>query len=167
MPRKPIEQKKLEQILDDLIFIPTPAQRKAKARYWVRAKQATFTDMGPTLPEVTRVIKDRRIPAWWQEPGFKEWFRNEEEFKERMEYIANLALDTVEEILGNPSARESARMAAAKLAIEVAGKMPKADIQQFADAKINNMDAGQLRDFIQQTAPKLLELKKAEEPSEE
>ncbi len=162
MPRKPIEQKKLEAVLDELLYLPTPAQRRIKAKYWKRAAEATFTDQGPTLPEILRVVKDKRIPIWWQEEGFKAWFRNEEEFKERMEYIANLALDTVEEILTNPEARESARMAAAKLAIEVAGKMPKGDVTQFADAKINQMDAGQLRDFIQQTAPKLLEIKKAE-----
>lgn len=160
MPRKPIEQVKLENIVADLVFVPSAMQRKTKAKYWTRVKTTPFTDGDPTLAEVNRVVRDQRLAKWWQEPGFIDWFMNKEEFKERMEFIANMALDTLEEIISNPDASGSARIAATKMAIEVAGKMPSKEIMQYADAQINEMSAAQLKEFIKNNAPRLIEEEK-------
>ena len=157
MPRKPIEQKKLEAILSELVFTPSVSQKKLKARFWNRRAQLQLTDGAPTLVEVAGLIKDKRLPDWWQEPGFKEWFRNEEEFKERVEYLANLALDTIEEVLTSSVARESSRIAAAKLMMELGSKLPKGtpDVV-YTDEKINSMSEEQLMEYIQKSTPKLI-----------
>lgn len=156
MPRKSTEQKKLEEVLSDLVFIPTAGQRKVKAKYWLKSSGLKFTDMGPDLPQIQRVVREKRLPDWWQIPGFKEWFRNEEEFRERVEYITNLALDAIEEVLRDTEAKGTTRIAAAKLALDVGDKMPKNDIQVFSDAKINQMDASELEAYIEANTPKQL-----------
>lgn len=162
MPRKPIEQKKLENILTELVFLPTPGQRKIKAKYWSRRAQSQLTNAHPDLPHILTLVKDKRIPTWWQEPGFKEWFRNEEEFKERVQYLADLALDTLEEVMVNPEAKETAKIAAAKLMMELGNKLPKTNEQVFMDEKINAMNPEQLREFIKQSAPRLISVPKSD-----
>lgn len=163
MPRKPIEQKKLEVVLSDLVFLPTPMQRRVKAKFWTRFSESPMTDGSVDLPMIQRFVTDKRLQYWWQEPGFKEWFRNEEEFKERVEYLANMALDVLEEVMSNGDARESSRIAAAKLMMDLGSKIPKENVVQFADANINSMNEEQLREFLSKTTPKLVEKVEDEE----
>lgn len=130
---------------------PTPEQRKAKERFWAPFL-AGDTPVPPTmdLAAALKFAGDRRLKQWWDLPGFQDWFFNREEFKERVEFIAHLALDGIEEVLKDRMATASAKVAAAKLALEVANKLPKAKDQdgRFADDKINQMDRAQLEAFI-------------------
>lgn len=130
---------------------PTPEQRKAKERFW--APFVSGEVPAPPTMDLATALKfagDRRLRAWWDLPGFQDWFLNREEFKERVEFIAHLALDSIEGVLTDRGAPPSARVAAAKLALEVANKLPRTaqTTERFADEKINEMDRAQLETFI-------------------
>jgi ABC-type branched-subunit amino acid transport system ATPase component len=97
------------------------------------------------------------ISRWWSLPGFKEWFRNADEFRQRLEYLANLSLDALEYVLVDPKAQSSAKVNAAKLLMEVARKMPsKVAQERFLDEAIAGMSAKQLEEFVQKKSQQLL-----------
>jgi hypothetical protein len=121
-----------------------------------------------TAANVQKIIPDSRLPRWWSMYGFREWFLNEDEFKQRLEYIAHLALDTLEQILTDPDANHSARVNAAKLAFEAASKMPqKWQKMGYLDDQIQKMDQSQLEQFIRQRSMGLVSAGPQEDNSEE
>lgn len=146
---------RLNHITKDLSLFtsPTVDQRTAKSRFWAPFMSG---DVGvPANIDLATALKfasDSRIKQWWSLPGFVDWFTNQEEFKERVEFIAHLALDGIEAVLKDPMATGGAKVAAAKLALEVANKLPKAskDDGEFADKMINKMSKTELTDYISQ-----------------
>lgn len=155
MPKKPLELNKLTEILDDITFRPSDEQKRVKAKYWTRHVKLSLGDAPPTLQQVSSIVKDKRIAGWWDEPNFKEWFRNEEEFRERVEYVANLALDVAEQILLNDEARDTARVAVVKLMMELGNKLPNQKAEKFADEDISKMSEAELKAFIKPLLPLL------------
>lgn len=66
-----------------------------------------------------------------------------------MEYVSNLALDTLQAVLSDRAARTGDKLMAAKMALEIASKFPKsAPKDPVADEKIAQMDRKQLEEFI-------------------
>lgn len=130
---------------------PTPEQRKAKERFW-GPFMAGDIQVPPTidLPLALRFGGDSRISKWWDLSGFQDWFLNQEEFRQRVEFIAHLALDSIEEVLKDRTATSNAKVAAAKLALEVANKLSKGqkDQQSDGDSPIDKMDRKELEEFI-------------------
>lgn len=155
---------KLAEIVEDKIFLPHPSQRKAKSAFWVKFSSNPIADASNITQElIVRFTGEERVRKWWKVSGFKEWFCNEDEFVERVDYLANLALDTMEEILSNPDSNPSARINAAKLTMEIANKMPqKFQKQIYLDEQIQKMDASQLEAFIKKASPELLTAAKEE-----
>jgi len=111
----------------DLTFTPSPDMRRAKAAFWHRfADTSTVLSSDKvTLASAQQIGADKRLAKWWTLPGFQEWFQNKEEFRERMEYLADIALDALEQVLTDPDANAGAKVASAKLVLEAASKMPK------------------------------------------
>lgn len=144
----------LEIVASELTYLPTPEQRKAKSAFWLRFNDNPICDpQDISLAIVMRLVGDERLTRWWPVSGFKEWFRNREEFRERMEYLSQLAMDQLEEILAAPMAIKgvaNAKISAAKLIMEVARKMPPktATAGEFLDAKVADMNKRQLEEFI-------------------
>lgn len=149
------DSKKLGAVLDDIIFIPSPIQRKVKAAFWSSYNDnPLFGRDKITLAAVESTISDYRLHKWWAQIGFKEWFTNKDEFKQRLEYLANLALDTIEEVLCNPDANANARMNAAKLMLEAARKMPdKQGEVKYLDERVHTMSKKELEQFIKKALP--------------
>jgi hypothetical protein len=80
-------------------FSPTPEQKKVKARFWVAYKENSMVELDQlTVSDVVDLCRDARVAQWWTVPGFASWFRNHLEARERLEYLFNLSLDTMEEI---------------------------------------------------------------------
>ena len=132
----------------DLVFVPTPDMRRAKAAFWSRFADAPPLSAGPlTLAAAQQIGADKRLAKWWSLPGFQDWFQNGEEFKERMEYLADLALDALEQVLSDPDANPSAKVASAKLVLEAASKMPKPSADAPA-TKLETMSRGELEDYV-------------------
>lgn len=139
----------------DLIFVPNPAQRKAKARFWSHYEQ--FGAAGPDKQTALQITREPAINRWWALPGFQEWFRNEDESKERLRYLWEIALDAAEEILLNPDTQPSARVNMIKIIGNLAGKEPDKGEPKFLDTEIQKMDSQRLLDYVKKHAKKLLE----------
>lgn len=133
----------------DLTFAPTPDMRRAKAAFWSRFADApTSLSSDPvTLASAQQFGADKRLGKWWTLPGFQEWFQNREEFRERLEYLADIALDSLEQVLTDPDANPSAKVASAKLVLEAASKMPKKDTEA-PTTKLETMSRGELEDYV-------------------
>jgi hypothetical protein len=137
---------------------PSAEHRKAKATFW-----SHFLDGETPVPEpidlaaARRFCGDRRIENWWSLPGFVDWFTNREEFRQRVEFISNLALDNLEQVLRDKDTGATARIAAIKLVMELGNKLPKAAGKeaQYADEKIAGMSKEQLEEYIQKNIRKL------------
>jgi hypothetical protein len=160
----PPQTERVAQVMDDLLFCPSPDQRQVKAAFWAKYQQTPLISVDKvTASFVQKLIPDSRLPRWWSMYGFKEWFLNEDEFRQRLEYIAHLGLDALEAILTDPDANHNARVNAAKLAFEAASKMPqKWQKSLYLDDHIQKMDQAQLEQFIRQKS-----LGMAEQNSEE
>lgn len=135
---------------DELTYIPTPEQRKAKSAFWTRFHENPLCEPADiSLSLALQLAGDGRLSRWWSDPGFSEWFRNADEFRQRLEYLANLSLDTLEYVLVDPKAQSSAKVNAAKLLMEAARKMPsKGAVEKYLDEKIAEMDRKQLEEYI-------------------
>lgn len=157
MPKKPIEVEQLTQLVSELVYTPLDYERKWKAKYWDRHAKMALGDSVPTVQQVMAIVKDDRIAAAWDKPNFKEWFRNEREFTERVEYLAQLTLDNAETAL-HPLSEEkgNVKQAWGKMVLEVGGKFPKSKSDKSTDAGINDMSAEQLREFILKSIPALV-----------
>lgn len=142
----------IEIMANDLTYLPTHEQRKLKSAFWVRFNENPLCEpQDISLSVIDRIVHDNRTAKWWSQAGFKEWFRNQEEFRERVESMAHLALDTLMTILVTDDPKtSSARVNAAKLLLEVARKLPSRTQPQekFSDDKIANMDKKQLDAYI-------------------
>lgn len=144
--------KSLEKSAENVVFKPTPEQRRAKSTFW-----SYFSEDDAPIPEfisdamASKFGADRRISQWWGSTDFVAWFTNKDEFRQRLEFLSQLALDAAEEILSSPTVPPQAKVNMAKLVIEAANKMPNKyakDDQNFLDSRIAKMDKKQLEEFI-------------------
>lgn len=152
---------KIVEIISDITYVPTYEQRKVKTQFHNRLTDNPICEAhNATLAIVQQLVPgDRRITRWWADGGFRDWFLNRDEFRERAESLVHLALDTIEQILGDNKAQASARVSAAKLMMEVGRKMPSKsdnDTQKMLDAHISNMNEKELQEYIQKTTPRLV-----------
>ena len=142
----------MELMANELTYIPTPEQRKVKSSLWHRiGEMAIHVDPSEiSLEFIQSIIIDDRIANWWEgEVGFKEWMRNKEEFRERIDYLSFLALDTLEMLLVDRTTNANAKVAAIKLLMEVGRKMPpKVTVEKFLDEKVSDMDKKELEEYI-------------------
>lgn len=148
---------KLDLAVNEITYLPGPEQRKAKSAFWTKFNDNPICDPEDvSLAVAIRFSGDGRLSRWWSTPGFRDWFQNKDEFRQRIEYLVNLSLDSIEDILLDPKAQTSARVNAAKLLMEVARKTPsKAQAEKYLDEKVAQMDRKQLEEYIQIRAAKL------------
>lgn len=144
----------LELATSELTYLPTPEQRKAKSGFWAKWQENPLCDPADiSLALALRFGGDTRLSRWWGQEGFADWFRNADEFRQRIEYLANLSLDSLEFVLVDPKAQSSAKVNAAKLLMELARKMPsRAAVEKYMDEKIAEMDKKQLEEYISKRA---------------
>ena len=133
----------------DLTFAPTQDMRRAKAAFWHRfADASTSLSSDPvTLASAQQFGADKRLSKWWAVPGFAEWFQNREEFRERLEYLADVALDALEQVLTDPDANAGAKVASAKLVLEATSKMPRKEAETPA-TRLETMSRSELEDYV-------------------
>ena len=155
---------KLQVIRDEIIFSPTPSQRRAKARYYTRSDGLLGNPANSSAQIVANVCQDPAIIKWWAVPGFREWFFNSEETKERLEYLFMLALDTAEAVLLDEGANANAKVQMIKVLAGLSGRDNR-DKEKLLDEQIQKMDMKQLKEFIRTQAPKLLEAEKEKDES--
>jgi hypothetical protein len=109
-----------------------------------------------THMEIAKTVRDNRILAWFSIPGFKDFFFNNTEHIERLEYLFDLALQAAEDVLlcEDPKAM-SARVNMVRVIAELAKKMPSKGQEQFQDERIAKMSKAELEDFLAQQGVKV------------
>lgn len=145
-------QAKLGQIVEDIVFKPNHDQVLVKSQFWTKFSSNPLVaaeDVG--LETAQKFVNDPRLARWWYHSGFREWFLNEEEFAQKILALAYMALGSLEDVLTDPDGNPSAKVNAAKLAFEVANKMPQRwQKTVYLDDQIHKMDKQQLEQFIRQ-----------------
>lgn len=159
---------KLAEVAEDLLYVPSAEERRVKAALWaVVAENPIHDPESMTVEDIVKVTGDNRVRRWWKQPQFRDWLLNKDEFKQRLEYQAHLALDTLERILsGTDPKMANAQVQAAKLIIEAANRMPQRWTKEiWGDERIQKMDKLQLKEFIKRNSYLLAEPeKKDDEP---
>ncbi len=166
-----LDTEELAKVAEDILFQPSPLMQTMKAQFWARFQPGPVNDTANlTLPTVQQYVSDPRLKKYWSTPGFKEWFTNQDENRERIEYLWMVGLDTAEQILRDSNAQPNAKVQLLKLLAEVAGKLPKPgkNDEKFADASINNMDAKELKAWLKRrgiTSPEILSERESTAPT--
>lgn len=146
-------------------FKPTDSQRKAKASLlaFLADPETMLFDLKSL--SVDRAISLTSIPAlrtWWNQPGFRTWFINKEESRQKIKYLTDKALEAAVQILDDPDPRASS----AKVNILKTLLAYEAQEQtQKTHTKFDNMDINQLRGFLKQNAHLIRPLLDEEKPA--
>lgn len=164
--------KDVPALAEKAIFSPSVSMKKVKARFWLRYQPGPFTSPSSiNAAEIARLTGSTGIKDWWGKPGFKDWFLNKDEQKEKLHYLFDKSLASLEQILDNPDANPGAKINAIKMLAEMTGHLGKKPEQKFADESIEQMSESQLLEFIKKNSIKLVEEKiietKANKPREE
>lgn len=146
-----IEAKDALEQMDDLLFQPSPMHQTLKAQFWARFEPSPLADEhGITLPLVQSLVNDSRLKRYWSMPGFREWFTNKDENRERLEYLWMVGLDTAEQLLRDPLVQSGPKVNLIKLIAEVSGRLVRnAPVEKFSDAAIDKMSETELRAFLE------------------
>lgn len=120
----------LPELVDSLVYVPTTQERKLKAKFWSRAAENPLVSLNGnsiTLAQVKQLAGNANIvDTSWKKPGFKDWFLNQDEGRAKLEYLFDLGLDAMEELLQNPDPKtSSAKVNAVKLLAELTGRYIK------------------------------------------
>jgi hypothetical protein len=134
----------------EVVFAPTPEMRRAKAAFWASLEGTPSGDLAEhmTLAAASSLGADKKLSRWWAIPGFSDWWQNREEFKQRLEYLAQLALDSLEGVLSDPDANATARVNSAKLVLEAANKMPKRAAEEDISSRLAAMSRNELEEYV-------------------
>ena len=110
------------------IFRPSKLMKQLKAEFY---SQSRGRDLPAILDieDVLKVIPDRRVRNWWENPSFCSWFMNGSEHVQKVDYLLARQLDNLEEIIEGDSELYSVKD---KLA---AGKQIMEYMKEFANNK--------------------------------
>lgn len=145
----------LESLACDVLYQPTDRERQLKASFWLKVAENPMLDASHISLDTVRHVLNKEIDSTvWARPGFKEWFCNKDEHRERLEYLFSLALDAAEQILMNQEPKaQSARVNMVKTIAELASKVPGKGPGNTPTDKmlkaVNGMDKAQLELFLQ------------------
>jgi len=141
---------KFIDIAEELSFEPSPAQRKLKAKYWLAVRDYPGSAADKlSCAEAMRVTNDGRLERWWKSPGFAQWFRGRDEFRERTEYLCQLALDTAEQVLLSDDPKAiNAKVSMIKVLLEAGGKITKSKEIKLLDESVSKMNKPQLEEYL-------------------
>ena len=124
-PKVPSVGEKLNNAIQVFEFLPDRAQQKAKAKLMGILADNPIYAMGEITQEMAMdLLHDRRLKAWWDIPGFSDWMQNKNEFRQRLEHLVQLSLDTAENLIMNEATSPAARVNMIKLVWEAASKFP-------------------------------------------
>lgn len=131
-------------------FQPTDDQRKAKSAFWGSFGPDSVVSPGdlPVLSLAIRFCNHPKIREWWDIEGFQDWLWNKSEFDQRLEYLAQIALDELEQTLKSRMVTAAQKIPAIKLALEVSSKLKQSTKSDVSDDHIANMNREQLQSYI-------------------
>ena len=77
-------------------FVPTDAQLRAKCRFWTQYADRAEDELPTTIQGVAEGAGTSTIRKWWYQSGFKDWFMNQEDSKEQIQYAYEKLLRSVQ-----------------------------------------------------------------------
>jgi hypothetical protein len=113
-----------------LVYVPTTQERKLKAKFWSKAAENPLINLNGSSVSLTSIKQmtgsGSSLDAAWKKPGFQSWFLNADDGRAKLEYLFDLGLDALEELLMNPDPKtSSAKVNALKLLAELTGRYIK------------------------------------------
>jgi len=116
-------------------------------------------DKSTLNPEIIRqYAPGAPIQKWWPVQGFREWFLNVDEQRQKLEYLFDLALDAARDIITNDDPKtQSARVQMIKSVAELANKLPQRNLPQSGGMSkiIEGMDKAELALLLEKNGVKL------------
>jgi hypothetical protein len=147
MPRKSQPEKAFEAIMAEVVFYPSDAQIKCKSAFWAVYSTDGLDVSNPSMAVALDVTNETRLPSWWGLPGFREWFLNKEEYRQKLDYLMHIGFDALERVL-RTSQSDTAIVSAMKLLIAANDKMPKQGNVKYADEWVAGLSDQQLEEYI-------------------
>jgi len=146
--------KTLEAIADD-VFIPKARQRRIKAKFWASWREGPSKGE-PTLSAAIEVTKCSTIETWAQEPGFTNWFMNDQDHQQRLEYLFDMGLDMLEDTM-QTAEKAADRLKAFEYVAKLAHKLTKQETEiKYLDKEIQTMSEAEIEKLIKKhSAPTL------------
>lgn len=141
---------KPEQFIE-LMFVPTEEMREVKAAFLAKAQDNPQIDMDAlSLAQVLKTVNHTKLTHWWKQDGFKEWFANSAEWRQKLEYAIDVGLDAVMEIFKCKDPKSfGAQVRALEVLARLANKEPaRVKEVKVLDKDVQGMDQKQLDDFI-------------------
>ena len=88
---------------EEVTFRPSREQRKLKAMFGAVAKSKKLDiKSGVTLELVLQLVPGcRTLRNWWHNELFVEWFTNASSYQQRIDYLIDLQLDNLEDVITN------------------------------------------------------------------
>ncbi len=120
----------LKDAVEQLIYVPTVQERKLKAKFWSKAGENPLMPIAGSNISLANIKQmtgnNQSLDAAWKKPGFQNWFMNADDGRAKMEYLFDLGLDAIEELLMSPDPKtSSAKVNALKLLAELTGRYIK------------------------------------------
>ncbi len=156
--RKSIDVQRMTEHLEDIVFIPDSAHRRAKSKFWHRISDNPHVDTSNLDSAiVAKFCGDQRIHSWWNLPGFQEWFSNQQEYLEKLSYAQMRSIEVITEVLDSGHASDTSKLVAAKMVGDITLRL--AEIQGATKSRsgaIEGMSLEQLREFISRSAGRIV-----------
>jgi len=129
----------------ELLLNVTDEMRDTKTRFWKALESNPICDADHvTLVAAEQLTQQKKLKAWWNKPGFVQWFTAGDEYEIKLGSAKFTAVDALMEILTNPDSPASARVAAAKLIMDHAKTAEKEDpaLEKLLEkiAGVNNIE---------------------------
>lgn len=141
----------VDMIANELTYLPSAEQRRIKSAFWAKFLDNPLCEPSDiSLSIVAQFVGDSRIQRWWSVAGFREWFCNRDEFRQRIENLAYKCLERMESLLDDPNTNANAVVNTMKLIMEMGKKMPsKSSKELYLDEKVAEMSKAELESYIQ------------------
>lgn len=145
-------------------FDPGPKQREAKAQFWEAVRNSPVLqaeDMSESQI-ISITGKASWMREWLRHSEFRAWFFNQHHTKLKIMAAAEVAVDTLVEILGDDSPKSLGhRVRAAQTILHLAGmEPPKVKKVEFADKEVNDMNEEQLEQFLSNAKKRIIDSEK-------
>ena len=103
-------------------FVPNDDQKRLKVTFWRRWNAGPVrSDDEITAAAIAQITDSSVIEQYWKDEKFRSWFKNQDTFAEDADYNANLAIETLRQLMfaDNPSVRLKAATESLKLKQEM------------------------------------------------
>jgi len=147
------------ELAENLVYVPDEDAKSLKAAFWAKAKDNPLVDPNSiTLATVQQLLGNTKVSKLWHLDGFAAWFSNGEEWRQKLEYALNVALDEMIDLLRNPGTMGSAKVRAFEVIARLADREPaRVKEVKVLDDDIKKMSQKQLREFIEKHTGQLKE----------